>query len=89
MDKLTQSLPPATADHVAAVALFGTPKSALADSLSMGPLTIGPLFVPKTIDLCVPDDPICSDGTNIFAQMLYAPAGLTDQAATFVASRVQ
>jgi cutinase len=55
----------------------------------MGPLTIGPLFVPKTIDLCVPDDPICSDGTNIFAHMLYAPAGLTDQAATFVASRVQ
>jgi cutinase len=89
MDRITESLPPAAADHVAAVALFGNPKGALADSLSMGRVTIGPLYVPKTIDLCVPGDPICSEGTNLFAHLLYAPAGMTDQAATFVASRVQ
>jgi cutinase len=89
MDKITESLPPATADHIAAVALFGNPKGALADSFSMGSLTIGPLYAPKTIDLCVPGDPICSEGTDFFAHLLYVQAGMTDQAASFVASRVQ
>jgi cutinase len=82
-------MPPAVANHVAAVALFGNPKSAFADTLSSGPLpAISPRYVPKTIDLCVPDDPLCSDGKNFVAHILYVQTGMTNQAATFVASRV-
>jgi cutinase len=88
-DVISEAMPAAVADHVAAVALFGNPKSAFADSLSTGPLpAISPLYVPKTIDLCVPDDPICSDGKNFVAHVLYVQTGMTNQAATFAASRV-
>jgi cutinase len=43
---------------------------------------------PKTIDLCVPDDPICSEGTNEAAHHLYDQNGMTTQAATFVAQKL-
>jgi len=39
----------------------------------------------KAIDLCKDGDPICSRGRNPFAHSDYASAGLTDQAAAFVA----
>jgi cutinase len=88
-DVISGTMPPAVANHVAAVALFGNPKSAFADTLSSGPLpAISPRYVPKTIDLCVPDDPLCSDGKNFVAHILYVQTGMTNQAATFVASRV-
>ncbi|OBG39975.1 cutinase [Mycobacterium sp. E3198] len=76
-------LPAAAADHVAAVALFGNP-SARAGGL-MSALT--PDFDGKTIDLCNTGDPICSNGGKWSAHLGYVP-GLTNQAATFVASRV-
>ena len=42
IDLSTTAMPPQVADHVAAAALFGAPKSAFADTLSPGPLpTIG------------------------------------------------
>jgi cutinase len=89
MDVISERMPPPVANHVAAVALFGNPKSAFADSLSSGPLpALSALYVPKTIDLCVPDDPLCSDGKNFVAHILYVQTGMTNQAATFVASRV-
>lgn len=78
-----QPLPPAAADHVAAVALFGNP-SARAGGL-MTALT--PEFDGKTIDLCNPGDPICSGGLKWAAHLGYVP-GLTNQAAHFVASKV-
>lgn len=76
-------LPAAAAAHVAAVALFGNP-SARAGGL-MSALT--PDFDGKTIDLCNTGDPICSGGGKWSAHLGYVP-GLTNQAATFVASRV-
>ena len=89
MDVISEVMPPAVANNVAAVALFGNPKSAFADSLSSGPLpAISPLYVPKTIDLCVPDDPICSNGRNFAAHVVYVQTGMTNQAANFAASRV-
>ncbi|SPM28760.1 cutinase, partial [Mycobacterium terramassiliense] len=78
-----QPLSAAAADHVAAVALFGNP-SARAGGL-MSALT--PDFDGKTIDLCNTGDPICSSGNKWSAHLGYVP-GLTNQAASFVASRV-
>jgi cutinase len=76
-------------DHVAAVAVFGNPQSAFARSLGRGQLpTISPLYAPKTINLCVPDDPICSEGRNGRAHVLYVQSGMTNQAAAFAAGRL-
>jgi cutinase len=89
IDVITGTMPPDVANHVAAVAVFGNPKSAFARSLSAGPLpAISPLYIPKTIDLCVPGDLICSDGGTMFQHILYVQTGMTNQAATFAASRL-
>ena len=89
IDLSTTAMPPQVADHVAAAALFGAPKSAFADTLSPGPLpAIGPLYAIKTIDLCVPNDPICSDGWDMRAHVAYVETGMVNQAATFAANRV-
>ncbi|MGX9791661.1 cutinase family protein [Mycobacterium sp. MMS18-G62] len=89
IDLSTSAMPPEIANHVAAAALFGAPKSAFADSLSPGPLpTIGALYAAKTIDLCVPNDPICSDGWDMRAHVAYIETGMVNQAATFAASRL-
>ena len=86
----TSAMPPGVADHVAAVALFGRPSSAYSDSLVGGiPLpTISPRYAAKTIDLCIPDDPICSAGNNMMAHISYIPSGMANQAATFAAQRL-
>jgi cutinase len=89
IDLSTTAMPPQVADHVAAAAVFGGPKSAFADTLSPGPLpTIGPLYAAKTIDLCVPNDPICSNGVDMGAHVAYVQTGMTNQAAAFAASRL-
>jgi cutinase len=89
IDLSTTAMPPQVADHVAAAALFGGPKSAFADTLSPGPLpTIGPLYAAKTIDLCVPNDPICSNGYDMGAHVAYVQTGMVSQAAAFATSRL-
>jgi cutinase len=85
----TTAMPTQIADHVAAAALFGAPKTAFADRLSPGPLpTIGPLYAAKTIDLCVPNDPICSAGWDMRAHVAYVETGMVNQAASFAATRL-
>jgi len=89
IDLTTEQLPPEVANHVAAVAVFGNPESTFARRLGGGGLpTISPLYRPKTIDLCVPDDPICSEGRNWNAHGLYVQSGMTNQAAAFAAGRL-
>jgi cutinase-like protein len=89
IDLSTTALPSQVADHVAAVALFGAPKSAFADTLSAGPLpTMSALYATRTIDLCVPNDPICSDGWDMGAHVAYIETGMVAQAATFAAARI-
>jgi cutinase len=89
IDISTTEMPPQVADHVAATVLFGAPRSAFADTLSPGPLpAIGPLYAAKTIDLCVPNDPICSSGWDMRAHGAYVETGMVNQAATFAASRL-
>jgi cutinase len=89
IDMITEELPPEVANHVTAVAVFGNPKSTFARTLGGGQLpTISPLYRPKTIDLCVPDDPVCSEGKDWTAHHLYGQTGMTNQAAAFAASRL-
>ncbi|MBS1695124.1 MAG: cutinase family protein [Actinobacteria bacterium] len=77
-------MPPAIADRVAAVAVFGNPSNRVG-----GPLTaLSPGYGAKTIDLCTTGDPICSDGDDRAAHSQYVQSGLTSQAATFVADRL-
>ena len=89
IDLVSGIMAPEVANHVAAVALFGNPKSAFADRLASGPLpAISPLYAPKTIDLCVPNDLICSDGRSFLAHGAYISTGMVHQAATFAANRL-
>ena len=86
----TAQLPPQLADHVAAIALFGSPSSDFSKMLAGGAAlpTISPVYGAKTIDLCISDDPICSAGANMMAHISYVPSGLTNEAATFAATKV-
>ena len=49
---------------------------------------IGPLYIGKTIDLCVPGDPICTEGVTMGTHVQYVQTGMTSQAATFAAGRL-
>ncbi|AEV72653.1 Cutinase [Mycolicibacterium rhodesiae NBB3] len=85
LNALATPIPPAAADRVAAVAVFGNPLGRV-----MGPLNVlSPGFGARTIDLCNANDPICDKGdlTNRAPHHEYVP-GMTDQAATFVAGLV-
>jgi cutinase len=72
-------LPSSLVPNVAAVAVFGNPATKFGN-----PVTAS-VFGGKAIDLCKDGDPICSRGRNPFAHSDYVSAGLTDQAANFVA----
>src|SRR6476661_6343631 len=78
-------LPPNAPDFVAAVVAFGNPSAKLG-----APLTIAPVWGPKSIDLCNGGDPICqTDGEALNAHR--SPnytGGFVNQAADFAASRL-
>ena len=82
---------PEVAKHVAAVALFGKPSNGFLNSLvrEAPPVTVGPLYAAKTIDQCIPADPVCSPtGNDNAAHGAYIADGMTDQAAGFAARLV-
>jgi cutinase len=83
-----QPMPPEVANHVAAVALFGTPSSQFMNFINQPPVTVGPLYAPKTIQLCAPNDPICSGSGDFAAHKKYEQAGMIDQAVVFTAGRL-
>lgn len=83
------TLPPEVASHVAAVALLGKPSNEYLTALGAPPLSIGPGYATKTIDLCAPADPICSTGIDGAAHAAYAANGMTAVAADFVADRLR
>ncbi|ORW70095.1 cutinase family protein [Mycobacterium saskatchewanense] len=83
-----QPMPTDVANHVAAVTLFGKPSSQFMSIINEPPVTVGPLYAPKTIELCVPGDPICTGGGDVTAHRRYVEAGMVDQAADFAASRL-
>ncbi len=80
---------PAVADHVSSVVLFGMPNVRAMHFLGQPPVVIGPLYQAKTIKVCVPEDPVCSDGMNFAAHDTYASGGgFVDQGAAFAASHL-
>lgn len=90
-DGITGPMPPEIAKHVAAVALFGKPSNGFLNSIdrTAPPITVGSLYAAKTIDQCVPQDPICSPtGGDQGAHQAYADNGMTAQAAAFAAQSV-
>ena len=84
----TGPMPPAVADHVAAVTLFGKPSPQFMGLVGQPTIVIGPRYAGKTLDSCVPGDPVCSDGGDFSLHNAYIPDGLVDQAATYAADRL-
>jgi cutinase len=88
---ITGPMPAEVAKHVAAVALFGKPSNGFLQQMNVAapPITVGRLYSPKTVEECIPQDPICAPGGNDNnAHTLYIANGLTDQAATFAANHL-
>ena len=84
-----QPMPPGVAGHVAAVALFGKPSARFMNIINEPPVTIGPLYTAKTIDLCIPGDAVCAGGDiDPTAHRSYVEAGMVDQAADFTANHL-
>jgi cutinase len=84
-------MPPEVADHVAAVVLFGKPSNQFLSDAGAPVVTIGPLYVPKTIDLCAPGDTICNGAPPApptAAHGSYVTNGMVNQAAGFAANRL-
>jgi hypothetical protein len=83
-----QPMPPDVVNHVAAVTLFGTPSGPWLQKYGAPVINIGPLYQPKTLELCAPGDGICGDGNDSFAHVSYPMNGMTGQAATYAASHL-
>jgi cutinase len=86
-----QPMPSDVAKHVAAVTLFGTPSGQFLDKYHAPPLIIGPLYRPKTLELCAPGDGVCGNGSNPgdpAAHISYPTNGMTGQAANFATSHL-
>ncbi len=84
-------MPADVANHVAAVALFGKPTSGFMQMIYSGapPITVGPRYAGKTVEECIPADPICSPtGGDNGAHGQYVASGLTDQAADYVVGKL-
>ncbi len=79
---------PNIANHIAAVTLFGTPSDQFLKKYGAPTIAIGPLYQPKTLELCAPGDPVCGDGSSPPAHAAYAVNGMTGEAANFAASHL-
>ncbi|WIM87111.1 cutinase family protein [Candidatus Mycobacterium wuenschmannii] len=88
---LPKPMPPEVANHVAAVVLFGKPSAQWLQNYGAPVVTIGPLYAPKTDDLCADGDTICNGdpgGLPSFAHTTYPANGMTQQGADFAASHL-
>jgi len=88
---LPQPMPAEIANHVAAVTLFGKPSTQWLQNYDAPVVVIGPLYAPKTLDLCAGGDTICNGdpgGLPSFAHTTYPANGMTQQAADFAASHL-
>jgi cutinase len=84
-------MPPEVANHVAAVVLFGKPSAQWLSEAGAPPVVIGPLYVPKTLDLCADGDTICNGaplGGPTVAHAMYPMNGMVNQGAEFAAGKL-
>jgi cutinase len=88
----TNPLPPGSDEHIAAVALFGN------GSRWVGPITnFNPIYNDRIIELCHGADPVCNPaGPNTWEAnwpqhqaSAYISAGMVNEAADFVAGKLQ
>jgi cutinase len=88
----TNPLPPGADQHIAAVALFGN------GTQWVGPITnFNPIYTDRTIDMCHGTDPICNpadphtwnENWPQHSGSLYIRDGMVNQAADFVAGKLQ
>lgn len=84
-------LDPAIAEHVAAVVLFAMPNERAMQFLKEPTIAIGPSYQAKTLQVCAPEDAVCSEGLNFAAHDSYAgdDATMVQQGADFAAHRLQ
>lgn len=83
-------MPADVADHVAAVALFGKPSSRFMRAIGSPAVTVGPVYQPKTTDLCVTNDLVCdAHGSSFDAHNDYVDSGLVNQGVNFTVSQLQ
>jgi hypothetical protein len=69
--------------------LFALPNEKAMKFFGVPPVTIGPLYQAKTIEVCAAQDPICSEGMNFAAHDTYSTnAAVIDQGVAFAASRL-
>jgi len=88
---LPKPMPPEIANHVAAVTLFGKPSPQWLQNYGAPLIMVGPLYVPKTDDLCADGDTICNGdpgGLPSFAHTSYPANGMTAQAAGYAAGHL-
>lgn len=81
-------LPPEVGDHIAAVVYFGKPTDQVLRKYGATAVPPTEPLAAKSLNLCVPGDPICSPGTDGRLHALYTLNGLTQQGAAFAASRL-
>ncbi|MBU9766463.1 cutinase family protein [Mycobacterium sp. TNTM28] len=86
----TNEASPQTAQHVAASALFGAPRTGFSGLLAGRSLpTLAPAYAADSIDQCNQGDPICWEGGwDMGAHVSYVQSGKVAQAADFVAGRL-
>jgi cutinase len=88
---MPKPMPPEIANHVAAVTLFGKPSQAWLQNYGAPLIVVGPLYAPKTDDLCADGDTICNGdpgGLPSFAHSSYPMNGMTAQAAGYAAGHL-
>jgi hypothetical protein len=78
---------PEIANHIAAVALFGTPSGQFLQKYGEPPSAL-PSYPEKTIQLCALGDPVCGEGGNDGAHGSYPFNGQVNEGAAFAASRL-
>lgn len=85
----SNSLPPAIAHHVVAVALFGPPSSPYSTSLWGGPLPVlAASYQPKSIDFCLAGDIYCEESGSVIPHLMYVQDGKAHEGAAFAANRL-
>lgn len=84
-------LDPDVAEHVAAVVLFAMPNERAMQFLKEPTIAIGPFYQAKTLQVCAPEDAVCSEGLSFAAHDSYAgdDATMIEQGADFAARRLQ
>ncbi|OMC48830.1 cutinase family protein [Mycobacterium sp. IS-1264] len=82
-------LDPEVANHVSSVVLYALPSDKTMHLFGAPPVVIGPLYQAKTIVVCAPGDPICSDGGSFDVHKSYSSnVPVIDQGAAFAADHL-